>query len=67
MHPLKRFLKRKNLLQRDFAAQIGISSNFLSRIMNYNSRPSFTLAQKMSEATSGTVQTHEFFLDNPDF
>ena len=54
MH-LKRYLFENNISQKDFAKQIGYTSNYINMIVNDRLKPFRPLALAIEKATNGAV------------
>lgn len=55
MH-LRRYLFEKNISQKDFAKEIGYTSNYINMIVNDRLKPFRPLAKAIEKATNGLVK-----------
>jgi plasmid maintenance system antidote protein VapI len=63
IHPLAEWLEREGLKQVEFAQQVGCSESHLSLILSRDRGISWTLAQRLSQATGGRVRAEQFMAE----
>lgn len=59
MATLTEHLAASGLTQRQFAAELGISTSYLSEMVSGLKRPSLSLALRIERETGGAVTVHE--------
>lgn len=55
MSELRDYLKDNKITQREFASRLGVSHEYLSRIVNGHDAPSTILSKLIAHETDGTV------------
>ena len=65
MHPLKSYLKSRDITAEAFAALVDSTSSYLSQMVCGRRRPSVEMARKIEAATGGEVQAADCLLWDP--
>ena len=56
------YLKSKNISQKDFAAEVGVTGTILSQYLTGKFRPNLRIAVKIEELTNGIVRPKDMLL-----
>ena len=62
MHPLKAYLTKRRISQRDFAAKIGVNESAVSRQITQNRLPEPEVMQRIIDVTKGQVTANDWFI-----
>jgi transcriptional regulator with XRE-family HTH domain len=60
-HPLTRYRKRSRLTLEAYAARVGTSKSWLSRIEAYSDMPSTALINRIIQESAGKLSANDFF------
>ena len=60
IHPLSRWLFEHEKTAHEFAADIKVSSGYLSEVLAYKKMPSFDFMDKVKKGTKGAIRPNDF-------